>query len=151
MQVLPVFPSPQWMRCLNFLRQGRIYCTMRCLILLRQGEIYRTMYPNLQSLLMQSGAYCTETFKSNLLRALISNLPGMESLPPDSPCLLPVVDSSICLSEYQRNMLHMLPVQLHWSSDLQRVYQGKDLNQSSQLKKFKRYVSYHELCLQIHS
>jgi hypothetical protein len=35
----------------------------------------------------------------------------------------------------------MVPVQLHWSSDSQLVYQGEDVNQNSRPQKFMRYVS----------
>jgi hypothetical protein len=126
MQVLLGFPSPQWMRCLDLLRQSRVYYMM---------------YTNLQ---VRSGAYCTG-LSSNLLtmESLASNLlPGRESLPRNSSHLLLIVGSTY-MSECLRNIFHMLSVRLHWSFDLQLVYQGKDLGQSSRLKKSMRYVSYY--------
>ncbi|KAG1741633.1 hypothetical protein EDB19DRAFT_1907860 [Suillus lakei] len=48
----------------------------------------------------------------------------------------PKSPSSIYLNECQRITFHTLPVQLHWSSNLLLVYQGEDLDQSSQLTKF---------------
>jgi hypothetical protein len=115
------------MRCLNLMTQGKAYCTRFLSLQIRKGALCTGISSNL--------LHNVENLASNLLH-------GMESLTQRFSHLLPIVDSTY-VSECLRNIFHTLSVQLHWSSDLQLVYLGKDVGPSSPSKKFTRYVSYY--------